>query len=463
MAVKNFSDRIKTARSGSPNPVTKGAAATPWVTTGPVGGSGTYSLARAIGFAKGVYRAENAKEEIHVHEQLKGLLRTKGFYPSKEASMLVPIGTSFLPSCHEDGSDWGEMRKLSGEIREKQAAALPIAHDPEHDDWLRGKVAEKTSLSTNSTLLGGSFVAPPSLGEVIDLQRNVESFSRAGASNVTLPPNGRIIFPKQTGGGTAYWVGENVAITESNPTTGQLSLEAKKLAVRYQVTDEMLRFASPDMESFMRNDMAMVLGLEADAKMFDGVGGTQIKGLLTYPTSTSWTSGTDKVLAYTASTTGANGNTFRPQDFVKMSHLMPDPVQVMPRTFIMRTNHAMNIMSARADAVSAADAAGPFVFSLTRDPSTGAPQGVYGSKLVLSYNVPANRVKSSGTDLTVVTHGAFSDWLIGRVGVMEILANPWETTAYANATTLLRGIQYIDAGPRHLASFAFCDQLLQTA
>jgi hypothetical protein len=28
------------------------------------------------------------------------------------------------------------------------------------------------------------------------------------------------------------------------------------------------------------------------------------------------------------------------------------------------------------------------------------------------------------------------------------------------AKTILRGIQHIDAGPRHQASFVFCDQLI---
>ena len=33
-------------------------------------------------------------------------------------------------------------------------------------------------------------------------------------------------------------------------------------------------------------------------------------------------------------------------------------------------------------------------------------------------------------------------------------------TALQNDMTYLRGIQHIDAGPRHQASFVFCDQLI---
>ena len=49
------------------------------------------------------------------------------------------------------------------------------------------------------------------LGELIDLQRNLEAFAAAGAQEIALPPNGRIQFPKLTGGSTAYWVGEGTA------------------------------------------------------------------------------------------------------------------------------------------------------------------------------------------------------------------------------------------------------------
>ena len=38
-------------------------------------------------------------------------------------------------------------------------------------------------------------------------------------------------FPKLTAASTAYWVGEGSAITESQPTTGNLDLQAKKLGV----------------------------------------------------------------------------------------------------------------------------------------------------------------------------------------------------------------------------------------
>ena len=65
-----------------------------------------------------------------------------------------------------------------------------------------------------------------------------------------------------------------------------------------------------------------------------------------------------------------------------------------------------------------------------------------------------------GENLSYIVLGYFPDWIVARLGVMEFLASGHGDTALQNDMTFLRGIQHIDAGPRHAASFVFCDQLL---
>src|SRR5207237_1908318 len=172
---------------------------------------------------------------------------------------------------------------------------------------------------------GGTLVALPVLGELIDLQRNLEAFASAGAREIALPPNGRIQFPKLTGGSTAYWVGEAASITESTPTTGNLDLQSKRLGVFVKMNNELLRFASPSAEGLVRFDMARVAALKSDLAMLEGTGGTQIKGLLTY----------SDITAHTASTTGGTGDTFQAQDVAKMHSKLPDAV-TSPSAWVMR-------------------------------------------------------------------------------------------------------------------------------
>lgn len=437
-----------------------------------------YSYARCMAVAKGYILPQNAPEEMEANDFLRKTLIPYGFVPTFGDRGFLSIGsTKFLPTRHfEGGGEWDVMKKFQTDIKAKMLASAPKEYDFDHPgvqallhQTMRAKgitdieVAKK-AMGQTVDALGGTLVPAPAQGEFIDLQRNFEAFTRAGAREVPLPPQGRISYPKQVNGSTAYWVGEAATITESDLATSSLYLEAKKLGVLTRVSDELMRFSDPQVEAIIRYDQAMQSALKADVAMFTGTGGTQIKGLLTYPTGAAnapWVQGTDNVILRTASTTDTNGDTLQPQDPILLSQTLPDPVQAMPKTFIFYTPQAMSIMGRRTDAVTANDQKGQFVFDLNRDPATGLPNGLYGNKVITSYNVPSNIIKGSGTNLTLLLVGAFSDWFIARSGVVEFDSNPW--SYFAQVQTQLRTIQYIDAGPRHNASFGYITSLLPTA
>jgi hypothetical protein len=64
----------------------------PWATSGPVGrDSGGYSVLKAAAFALGYIGPDQAKEELHVHHQLRDLYQGYGFVPHcGHQSFLVP-------------------------------------------------------------------------------------------------------------------------------------------------------------------------------------------------------------------------------------------------------------------------------------------------------------------------------------------------------------------------------------
>ncbi|HMC66692.1 MAG TPA: phage major capsid protein [Gemmataceae bacterium] len=295
----------------------------PWVTSGPVGqDSAGYSVLKAAAYALGFIGPELAKEEIHVHQQLRDLYQTYGFVSHfGHHSFLVPLASAHLPTFESKGE------KLRQEICAKMTAQLG-RFDPDEAGWVADRIGlYHKALGTITDTAGGVLVGFPVLGELIDLQRNLEVFANAGSQEIALPPNGRIQFPKLTGGSTAYWVGEATAITESTPATGNLDLQAKKLGVFMKINNELLRFASPSTEGLVRLDMARVAALKADLAMLEGTGGTQIKGLITY----------SDVIAHTASTTGANGDTFQVEDVALIEGKLPDAV-VAPTAWLFRKN-----------------------------------------------------------------------------------------------------------------------------
>ncbi len=416
----------------------------PWATAGPVGrDSAGYSVLKAAAFALGFVGPEFAKEEIHTHNQLRDLYASYGFLPHHgQQSFLVPLASAHLPAFEPHGC------KLRDELRQKMTAQAN-KFDPDEADWIGRRLGLHRKALGSTAEEGGEFFPSAMLGELIDLQRKLEVFASAGAREIALPPNGRVSFPKLTGASSAYWVGEASAITETAPATGSLELQAKKLGVFVKLNNELLRFASPSAEGLVRHDMARAAALKADLAMLEGSGSTQIKGLTTYAGITT----------HVAATTGANGDTFTPGDVATMESLLPDAVEA-PTAWVMRKAMFAALVNRRADAVSAADAKGPFLFRDTRSLGADRPSELFGTKVVRSSQVAVNRAKGSASNLTYILLGHFPDWIVARLGVMEFLASGHGDSALQNDQTFLRGIQHIDAGPRNEASFIFCDDLL---
>jgi HK97 family phage major capsid protein len=121
----------------------------------------------------------------------------------------------------------------------------------------------------------------------------------------------------------------------------------------------------------IRLDMARVAALKSDLAMLEGTGGTQVRGLLTY----------SDIGTHTASTTGADGDTFEAQDVALMDGTLPDAVP-QATAWVMRKQMFAALMNRRADAVSAADSAGPFLFHPSRTAADAPPQELYGTPVV---------------------------------------------------------------------------------
>ena len=76
---------------------------------------------------------------------------------------------------------------------------------------------------------------------------------------------------------------------------------------------------------------------------------------------------------------------------------------------------------------------------------------IAGRRFEVSNNVPSNLSKGTGTNLSAIVYGSFSDLLIGLYGTLEILVDPY--TDFAKGTTGIRALQSIDIAVRHPQSF----------
>lgn len=422
----------------------------PYVTTGALGERG-YQFTKIAGLAYGTIGEDQAKEEVQISKRLKSLYESQGFVPhSPRNSWLIPFSTHDVPTHTDEGA------RLVVEIRQKMAAGIAGADAGEAEYYARKAGWTPKTLSTINDQDGGFLRGFPSVGELIELQRNAEVFSQSGASQVTLPPNGLLNFPKQTSAGSAFFVGEERTVAESMPSTGNLSLRAKKLAILYQLTNDILRFSSPSIEAMARTDMARVAALRIDRSMLEGVGQAEILGLINYDQS-----GNDPLTIHTPYDVPANGNTgflFLPEDVARMEAVLPDAISA-PSSWVMNRRLWTEVVNRRADAVTAADGKGLFVFYPNREAAYSTPMNLAGTPVIRSRQVSTDRVRGSATNLTYAILGYFPDWIIGRMGVMEIVSNMYADSVFSSDQTMLRAIQYVDAGARHAASFNLFDQV----
>lgn len=139
------------------------------------------------------------------------------------------------------------------------------------------EVAKALAASTGSA---GGFTVPDNYSaELIEFLRPMSVVRKMNARLLPMP-NGNMTLPKVTGGSSAGYLAENTNITATQPTFGQLKLSAKKLAALTPISNDLMRFASPAADEFVRNDLVAAIAQAEDSNFIRGAqNGANPKGL----------------------------------------------------------------------------------------------------------------------------------------------------------------------------------------
>lgn len=124
----------------------------------------------------------------------------------------------------------------------------------------------------DTTFMGGSF---------IDMLRNRTTIMRLATTMGGLV--GNVDIPRQTGGATAYWLGEGEDAQEGTPNIGQLELTPKTLGAYTDITRRLLMQSSLDAEGIVRRDLVNAMAQAIDFAGYYGSGaGNQPRGIKNY-------------------------------------------------------------------------------------------------------------------------------------------------------------------------------------
>ena len=303
-------------------------------------------------------------------------------------------------------------------------------------------VPDQVFLAEKRTLLAGSSAADlvPNVQRsdmFIDRLRSALVMERLGAT-VLSGLIGTVDIPRQTGSSAAQWVAEDGSLTEADAAFDDVTLAPKTVGAMTSYSRRTLLNASPSVEQIVRNDLAAIIAAAIDEKAIAGDGTSNT------PTGILNTAGIGSVAM------GANGGAPTWQSILDLiAELEID--DAAGRAFL--TNPKF-VKKARGT-VKVADTDSVMLQE--------SPNQLAGYPLASTNAVPSNLTKGTSTSVcSALIFGNFSDLLIGYWSGVDILVNPYETTAYAKGRVLVRAMRDLDVQVRHAESFAAIKDVVTT-
>jgi HK97 family phage major capsid protein len=128
----------------------------------------------------------------------------------------------------------------------------------------------KATLAAGNPAAAGDFIIPQYDEEWIELLRNNAVVRGLPGVRTKSMPRGAITQRKQTGAATAAYQGELGPIAVSNLTVGKTDMSYKKLTAATVVSNDEVRFAGPDFDRLVQDDLLAVSALREDRAFLVG-------------------------------------------------------------------------------------------------------------------------------------------------------------------------------------------------
>ena len=313
-------------------------------------------------------------------------------------------------------NDW---RKAGLELEASKATSERAARDPRSplSFFVPAEIQRRDLLATST---GSQLVMEDTLiGSFIELLRNESAVLGLGATRLT-GLTGNVKIPRQTGATSAYWLGtETTAITESQPSFGQVTLQPKSVASLVEVSHQMMQQSAISVENLLVQDMARSIALAVDVAAIRGSGTNgEPHGIV----------GVTNVGSFDVDGTDTYGDVVSAQeDLMKANALNPSCAYL-------------------ADPTSAKLLMGRSRFANTDTPIWN---GSLMSGTMAGFPCRASNQMSANTML----FGWWQSLIIAEWGVLEVAVD--DTYNFAQGLSALRAWYTVDIGLRYPAAFTY--------
>ena len=353
------------------------------------------------------------------------------------------IADGIRAMCTGDWSSHGAglVRELSQEVMRASGRTA----SSERSFFVPFSALTRATYVTSAAANGGNIVATDLLDQdFIEALRDASPVMGLGVRTMT-GLVGDVAIPRRSGVASTYYLStETTAVTQSESTFDQVQLSPKNLASLSKYSRQTLIQGTPGIEGLVRTDLTDGILAALDAAVLNGSGSSG------QPTGIRNTSGIGSVAM------GTNGAAITMEKIVDLETSITQDNAVVGNSMAYVTN--AKVMGAlkklRAGGSSATD--GSFLFNsdlqaIGRGPT---PLTLNGYPIATTNAVPSNLTKGSGSNLSAVVAGDFSQAMVGFYGNgLEIVVGE-DSDDFAKALTSVRGIVSFDVAVRHAESFA---------
>lgn len=289
------------------------------------------------------------------------------------------------------------------------------------------------ALSEGTSTAGGFLVPDEFSNELIDLLR-AKAVIRGLSPRVYQLKGDTLNIPRQTTAATAYWIEENAEKTESEQAFGNVKLVLKEVAALVKVSNNLLMDASPAVDTIIKQDLVTQLQLAEDLAFIQGTGGSQPLGIYN-----------DSGVSTTTLGSG-NGAAITFDDLMDAMYAI-ELANGSMSAWVMhpRTKNGLRQLK---------DGNGNYIYNIG-DLTKGLPDSLLGMPVALSTQIPINLGFGSGTNLSYVILGDFSEFGIGQKAgsAVQISASDQAGDSFKFDQTWFRAVLRVDCVIRTPGSF----------
>lgn len=235
---------------------------------------------------------------------------------------------------------------------------------------------------------------------------------------------GDVTIPKHGSSVTTGWVAENSALSASDMTFANVTLAPKHAGCLSEMSRQLIQQSDPSIERLLRDDMAFNIAKAIDAALIHGGGTNEPDGV-------------------TATLGTANGT-------------LAGPTWAQALEIIEAVETA-NALGAHSWVMSpAAKAKLRATLKVTGDAGAGflLENGQLGGYAVYTTNQAGATANGNN-----VIFGDWSQVLLGVWSELDVLINPYESTAYARGGVMVRAMATVDVAIRHPEAFVWADNV----